>query len=336
MRFLIVGGTSFVGRAIAWSALDAGHDVTVINRGQTPSDLPPQVTRLVGDRDSDLSALSSSSFDVTVDAIAYRPHGVKVLRDALSDRGGHHVQISSISAYESPSQEGATEETSRLHPTAPEDPDTPVNGETYGPLKAACERAAVEHFGERLTIVRPTYVIGSHDATLRFPYWTQRLSLGGDVAVPGPRGNAFQFIDARDLGEFVVRLAQDQTLGEFHVANPYPAPRFIETLEMVSELVSPKDTRLVEVPFEQIMRHRLEKRFPLWSGAKNEPSLAVDPTKAVSAGLKVRPLGESVSDVMSWWEGRENPTWWLTREQEAMLVHTGEQRGPRKGPGPGR
>lgn len=233
MRFLIVGGTSFVGRAIAWSALDAGHDVTVVNRGQTPNDLPEDVTRLVGDRDHDLSALASASYDVTVDAIAYRPHGVKVLYDALSDRGGHHIQISSVSAYETPSQEGATEETARLHPTAPDDLEAPVNSETYGPLKAACERTANEYFSERLTIVRPTYVIGSHDATQRFPYWTQRLSLGGDIAIPGPRGNAFQFIDARDLGDFVVKLAGNSTLGEFHVANPFPAVRFLEALEMV-------------------------------------------------------------------------------------------------------
>jgi 2'-hydroxyisoflavone reductase len=336
MRFLIVGGTSFVGRAIAWSALSAGHDVTVINRGKTPTDLPEQVNRLVGDRERDLSALGESNFDVTVDAIAYRPQGVTTLSQALGDRGGHHIQISSVSAYESPADEGATEATARLHPTSPEDPLTPVTPETYGPLKAACERSAQAHFGGQLTIVRPTYVIGSHDATLRFPYWTQRLARGGDVAVPGPRGNAFQFIDARDLGEFVVKLANDTTLGEFHVASPFPAVRFIDALEQVSQQVSPKDTRLVEVPYEQISRHHLDRRFPLWSGPRNEPTLAVDPTKALAAGLRCRDLSDSVVDVVDWWGDREGPTWWLTREQEAMLVHTGgQQRGPRARPGSG-
>ncbi|NNN00770.1 MAG: NAD-dependent epimerase/dehydratase family protein [Acidimicrobiaceae bacterium] len=333
MRFLIVGGTSFVGRAIAWSALNQGHDVTVINRGQTHSDLPGDVKRLTGDREHDLSALKSTDFDVTVDAIAYRPRGVKVLHDAIGDRGGHHIQISSVSAYESPPQEGATEATAQLHATAPEDPETPVNGETYGPLKAACERAAQEHFSERLTVVRPTYVIGSHDATLRFPYWTQRLALGGDIAIPGPRGNAFQFIDARDLGDFVITLAEHSTLGDFHVANPYPALRFADFIELVSQQVSPKETRLVEVPYEQIMRHRLESRFPLWSGAKSEPTLAVDPAKSVAAGLNFRSLSDSVNDVSTWWDGREGPSWWLTREQEAMLIRTGDQRGPKRGPG---
>src|SRR5665213_3876785 len=96
MRILIVGGTSFVGRGVAWAALNAGHDVTVINRGQTPSDLPESVTRLVGDRHGDMSALDGRSFDVTVDAIAFRPVDVDVLAAALGDRGGHHIQILSL------------------------------------------------------------------------------------------------------------------------------------------------------------------------------------------------------------------------------------------------
>src|SRR5277367_4128013 len=114
MRILIVGGTSFVGRAIAFAALDKGHDVTVINRGQTESDLPDTVTRLIGDRQGDMSVLDGLSFDATVDAIAYRPIDVDVLARALGDRGGHHIQISSISAYESPALSGATEATAEL------------------------------------------------------------------------------------------------------------------------------------------------------------------------------------------------------------------------------
>ncbi len=203
MRILIVGGTSFVGRGVAWAALNAGHDVTVINRGQTPSDLPESVTRLVGDRQGDLSALDGLSFDVTVDAIAYRPVDVDALASVLGTRGGHHIQISSVSAYEDPPSEGATEETLTIVNDTDLAPDAEVTGETYGPLKAACERSAEEHFGEQLTIVRPTFVIGSHDATMRFPYWVERLRRGGNVAVPGPRDNALQYIDARDLGEFV-------------------------------------------------------------------------------------------------------------------------------------
>ena len=111
MRVLVVGGTSFVGRAIAWAVLGAGHELTVINRGVTPSDLPASVTRLVGDRQRDLDQLRGRHFDVTIDATAYRPRDVAVLHEALGERGGHHVQISSISAYEEPAGAGGREST---------------------------------------------------------------------------------------------------------------------------------------------------------------------------------------------------------------------------------
>jgi 2'-hydroxyisoflavone reductase len=322
MRILIVGGTSFVGRGVAWAALNAGHDVTVINRGQTPSDLPDSVTRLVGDRQGDMSALDGLSFDATVDAIAFRPVDVDVLAAALGDRGGHHIQISSVSAYEDPPNEGATEENATLWNDTDLAPDALVTGETYGPLKAACERAAEQHFDDQLTLVRPTFVVGSHDATLRFPYWVERLRRGGSVAVPGPRDNALQYIDARDLGEFVVTLAAHSTLGAFHVAGPYPPGRFVEVIQTISEQVSPSDTRLVEISPRHIKSHHLETRFPLWSGSNSETTLAVDPAKAVAAGLTFRDLSESVEDVIEWWQDREAPSWWLTREQEAMLVRT--------------
>lgn len=334
MRILIVGGTSFVGRAIAWSALGSGHDVTVINRGQTPTDLDGHVSRLIGDREHDLSALEGLHFDVTIDAIAYRPAGVTTLHQALGERGGHHIQISTVSAYETPVSEGATEADLRLRGDAPDDPTTPVNGETYGPLKAACEAAAQEHFGDRLTVVRPTYVIGSHDATLRFPYWTQRLLRGGNVAVPGPRSNALQTIDARDLGDFVVHLATTSTLGAFHVANPYPALGYIETIERIAEMVAPPDTKLMEISYEHIARHHLDNRFPLWSGANRETIMTIDSSKAIAAGLRCRDLRDSVDDTVAWWSDRAEPSSWLTREQESMLIRTSNDRGPQRGPGP--
>ncbi len=321
MRVLIVGGTSFVGRAVAFAALASGHDVTIINRGQTPIDLPDTVTRLIGDRQGDLSALGALSFDVTIDVIAYRPNDVVNLRNALGERGGHHIQISSISAYEDTPAGGATEETARLYSEAPSEPDAAITAESYGPLKAACERAAHDQF-DNVTIVRPTYVIGSHDATMRFPYWVQRIARGGNVAVPGPRHHALQYIDARDLGQFVVTLAEHHTLGAFHVAGPYPAPSFFDVMSAILDQIGPNETRLVEISPRHVSSHHLNARFPLWSGATGETDLVVDPAKALAAGLTLRDLSESVSDVLAWWGDRESPSWWLTREQEAMLVRT--------------
>jgi 2'-hydroxyisoflavone reductase len=192
MRLLIAGGTSFIGRATALAALAEGHEVTVVNRGVTPSDLPEAVEHLVGDRNGDLRVLFGRSFDATVDTIAYHPGDVAALHAALGDRGGLHLQISSVSAYQDPDHEGATEESASLWPVGSVEPDAPLTGESYGPLKAECERAVVQYFGSDLVIVRPTYVIGGHDATLRFPYWVERALCGGKIAVPGPKNSSMQ------------------------------------------------------------------------------------------------------------------------------------------------
>jgi len=320
MRILVAGGTSFVGRAIAWAAVNAGHQVTVINRGITPSDLPQSVTRLIGDRGGDLSALSGLSFDATVDTTAYRPRNVEVLATALGDRGGHHLQISSVSAYADPPSEGATELTAQLWDEGLFDHDSPITNESYGPLKAACERSAHQYFGKQLTIVRPTYVIGSHDATLRFPYWVQRALRGGRIAVPGPHSSAMQYIDARDLGEFVVTLLSNRTTGEFHAAQPFPAPRFVEFIESVATHLGPAGTEVVGVSPERVIELDLESKFPLWTGTPTETALAMNPAAALAAGLRYRTLHETIDDVVSWWGDKPWPPTWLTAEEETRLL----------------
>ena len=320
MRILIAGGTSFVGRAAALAAVAAGHEVTVANRGVTPSDLPPDVEHLIGDRHGDLSALHGRTFDATIDTIAFRPSDVAMLHTALGDRGGHHVQISSVSAYEDPDEEGATEATARLWPEGSVDHDGPITAATYGPLKAECERAAARAFGEGLAIVRPTFVIGGHDATLRFPYWVQRARRGGRIAVPGPRGAAMQYVDARDLGEFIVALAATATTGAFTAAGPWPPERFVDVIEQVVRHVAPQGSEVVEVSASDVERFGVEDRFPLWSGGKSETALAMDPSLALSAGLALRPLADSVDDVVAWWDERPWPEHWLSEDAEAGLL----------------
>ncbi len=320
MRLLIAGGTSFVGRGIALAAVARGHEVTVINRGVTPSDLPSTVEHLVGDRHGDLGALIGRTFDATVDTIAFRPSDVTALHAALEDRGGHHLQISSVSAYRDVDVEGATEETAALWEEGSCDPDGPLTGETYGPLKAACERAAASSFGSDIALVRPTYVIGGHDATLRFPYWVLRARRGGTVVVPGPRDAALQYIDARDLGELVVALLTAGATGAFTAAGPWPAPRFADVVGAVVHHVAPPGTEVVEVPPGAVEAAGLAERFPLWSGGTSEGLLAMDPSKALAAGLRLRPVTESADDVLEWWGDRAWPEHWLRDSAEAELL----------------
>ncbi len=320
MKLLIVGGTAFVGRAIAWSAWHHGHEITVLNRGVTASDLPDSIERLVGDRRGDLSALERRSFDATIDVIAYRPSDVERLASALDGRGGHYIQISSISAYADPLEPNATEATLTLLED-PEDLESPIDEATYGPLKAASERSGAQHFGASSTMVRPTYVIGAHDTTLRFPYWVERARRGGEIAVPGPTESLLQYVDARDLANFVVRVAENTLPGPYHVAGPTPPDGYVAMVEAVARLVAPIDTAVSVVPPEDVRASQLSDKFPLWSGGERENYIsALDSSLAISSGLDLRPLEDSVDDVLAWWGDRAWPERWLTLDQEVALL----------------
>jgi len=320
VKILIVGGTSFVGRAIAWSAWHHGHDVAVVNRGVTPNDLPEAIERLVGDRERDLSVLHGRNFDVTIDATAYRPSDVERLSQALGDRGGHYIQISSISSYTDPGFEGATETSLSLLNDSALDLNGPVTGSTYGPLKAASERAGSTYFGDNVTFVRPTYVIGSFDATLRFPYWVERARRGGVIAVPGPGSNAMQYIDARDLANFVVRVADEHLVGAFHTSGPNPNDHYLSMVEQIVAHVAPEGSVVREVSSTAVREAKLAGKFPLWSGDESGNILALDSSLAIASGLDLRPLNESIDDVTAWWGNREWPGHWLTSDDEARLL----------------
>ena len=183
MRILLIGGTRFIGRHVVESALAANHEVTIFHRGKTGADLFPDVEHRIGDRNADLSPLAEGTWDATVDTCAYVPNQVHELADTLGQRGGHYLLVSSVSAYASPITRGYTEDA----PLAQlDDPTTEeVTDETYGGLKVLCERVAVERFGPRTAIVRPTYVVGPDDYTWRFPYWVARIAKGGER--PRPR-----------------------------------------------------------------------------------------------------------------------------------------------------
>jgi 2'-hydroxyisoflavone reductase len=317
MKTLIIGGSSFVGRAITLAALEAGHEVTVFNRGATATDLPIDVQRLVGDRRLDLSALDGHSFDATIDAIAYQRRDVELLHDALGARGGHYLQISSISAYEEPAAVGADESTP-LRQLGDGNPNAVVNNETYGVLKAECERAAEERFGSDIAIVRPTYVIGGHDKTMRFPYWVARMQRGGRVAFPGPRANALQWIDARDLGAFVVALSERRYAGAVNANGPVVP--FGEVLSRVAAHVAPEGTTLTEIDADRVTQMGLTGKFPLWTGSLSETMLAMSNEKARSLGLTLRSLEESIDDTVAWFADRTWPEQWLTSEEEQRLL----------------
>ena len=319
MKILIIGGSSFVGRGVALAAHERGHEVTVFNRGTTPTDLPESITRLVGNRQTDLSALLSGTYDATIDAIAYQRRDVELLHEALGERAGYYLQISSISAYQDPA-DGHADESTPLLELGDTDPNAPVTGATYGILKAECERAATELFGANSGIVRPTFVVGGHDKTFRFPYWVARIARGGRVAFPGPSTNALQWIDARDLGEFCVLLTERRYAGAVHALGTSPATSFGETLSRIASHVAPEGTTLVEIDPARLTDATWYSKFPLWTGSSSETALSMSNAKALSLGLTLRTLEESVDDTLAWFGDRAWPEHWLSESDEQKLI----------------
>src|SRR4051795_9488791 len=216
MRILVIGGTSFVGRHMAQSAIDRGHDVTLFNRGKTNPDVLPQAERLTGDRNSDLSALDGRSWDATIDVCAYVPRQVRTLLESLGTRSGHVVFVSTISVFPDATPEFYTEDSPLREPAW----DDELVMEKYGELKVACEQVAQELAGDRLLVIRPGYVIGPYDPTHRFTYWVERVAeerapiAGPDAAQP------LQGVDARDLAAFTVAQTEQGTVAAFLVTAP--------------------------------------------------------------------------------------------------------------------
>jgi 2'-hydroxyisoflavone reductase len=324
MRILIAGGTRFVGRAITEAALAAGHDLTLLHRGHSNPDLFPEAEHLLADRDGDLSVLSGRSFDATVDVCAYWPRQVRSLAAALDGRGGQHVYISSVSAYDDPGRAGGDESIPLATLDTDEDPDeVAMSDTTYGPLKALSEQAAIDAYGrDAVTIVRPTYVVGPHDPTGRFTWWVDRLSRGGPVLCPGPAASPMQLIDARDQGAWVVGLVETKTTGAFHPCSPTPPWSFADMIDAINTTLG-AGAEPTWVDGEALRAADVDGAdLPLWSEGADEYVLALDPTEAMATGLNPRPLADTIRDTADW---IATTTWrrdgvGLAPEREAELL----------------
>jgi 2'-hydroxyisoflavone reductase len=305
MKILVIGGTQFVGRAIVEELIANGDEVTLFHRGRTNPDLFREATHVLGDRNKDLSELEKGEWDATIDPSAYFPRQVRSLATALGSRGGRYVHISSVSAYAPLWSPGATEDS----PLATLDDPTveDIADGNYGGLKALCETATHESFGpggvawsgELPSIVRPTYVAGPHDHTGRFTWWVKRVARGGTILAPGPRETPFQSIDVRDLASFVCLLAYGTKSGVFHASGPVPPFSFADFLSTVVAEVGPKDTKLTWIDAQHLLDAGLSGiDLPLWEELGEHGALmALDSGRALVAGLKLRPLRETIRDV---------------------------------------
>jgi 2'-hydroxyisoflavone reductase len=313
VRILVLGGTSFVGRAIVEDALRSGADVTLFGRGKTGPELFPGVTRLIGDRDTgDYAALQPGSWDAVVDVSGYVPRHVGQAMGALGNRIGRYLFISSHAVYvHTGVPPDSTEDTPRRPPVRHTEE---LDQDTYGPLKVACEDDVVACYGSRATIVRPGKVAGPHDPQDGLTYWVRHAARGGKVALPGDPDQPVQVIDSRDLARLVVQLIADDRPGAFHAvgpAEPVTMGGLIATCARVAgaeaEIV-PVSPATAPVPFPLVKTY--------W------PSQQRSPARARAAGMPATPLAVTIADVLAWDRGRGEPP--LTRgyspEQEQAVL----------------
>lgn len=321
MKILIIGGTRFLGRHLVTSARARGHEVTLFNRGQTNPDLFPRVKTIRGDREHDLEQLTGR-WDAVIDTCGYVPRVVKLSAEALKEHVSQYVFISSISVYSDFSKIGIHESASvaQLEDEGAEE----ITGETYGGLKALCEKTIQSVFGADALIIRPGLIVGPHDPTDRFTYWPVRISKGGDVLTPERPDSLTQFIDARDLADFTIRLIEQNISGVFNATgHSMTLNNLFETCKRVSK----SNAVFHWAPVEFLAEHNIApwSDMPAWVPDTSEDAgfLRVDISKAMHAGLKFTDLGETIRDTLKWEFERAQDHEWkagLKPEREKELL----------------
>ncbi len=299
MRILVLGGTIFLGRHIVAAALERGHRLTLFNRGRSNPHLFPQVEKLRGDRQRDLSPLQGRRWDVVIDTCGYLPRVVGASAELLANAVDLYIFISSASVYADLSRR-------RIGESAPlavlADPSAEASdGTAYGPLKALCEEAVQERMPGRALIVRPGLIVGPHDPSGRFTYWVERVARGGEVLVPAPPGRQVQFIDVRDLADWILRCAERGVQGAYNAAGPEEPLPMVRLLE-VCRRVSGSEATVTWVDEAFLLQHDVQPwtELPLWLPAEFAGMMALDCRKALAAGLTFRPLAETVRDTLAW------------------------------------
>ncbi len=318
MKILILGGTKFLGRHLVDAALAAGHEVTLFNRGKTNPTLFPNVKTIIGDREVDTGKLAGHEWDAVIDVAGYLPRIVRLSAEALKNSVKKYVFISTISVYAQFSKVGINEEdpVGKLEDESIEE----ITGETYGPLKALCEKTVQEIYGDRALIVRPGLIVGPYDPTDRFTYWPMRVQRGGDLIAPDKPQTPIQIIDVRDLSEFIIKLIEDDASGIYNATGPDHELMMGEFLD-ACKLVSGSVATFHWASADFLREHEVApwSDMPVWIPDTEQDAgfSRVDISRALDAGLKFRPIEDTIRDTIQWagtrpedheWRAGLNPT----------------------------
>ena len=324
MNILIIGGTRFLGRHLVDSALARGHNVTLFNRGKSNPDLFLNIESIHGDREHDMDKLAGREWDAVIDTSGYVPRIVRLSAQSLEKSVKRYVFISSISVYANFSKVGIDEK----DPVGKIEDETfeEITGESYGPLKALCEKAVQEKYKDRALIIRPGLIVGPNDPTDRFTYWPVRIARGGDVLAPEKPDAPVQIVDVRDLSDFIIKLMEENASGIYNATGPDYEMTIGELLDS-SKQVSKSDARFRWASVEFLAENKVEawSDMPVWLPSSGEDAgvSRVDVSKAINAGLKFRPLEETIRDTLEWAKTRPPDHEWragLTAEREAEVL----------------
>jgi len=340
MQLLILGGTRFLGRHLVEAARARAHDITLFHRGTNPVAARSHVETLYGDRHRDLAKLHGRRWDAVIDTCGYHPHIVRASAEALADAVQQYTFISSASVY-------ADYSVASLDETAPvgmltseqwheaDAIDTSGNvsaatyGKLYGPLKALCEQVVEDMLPGRVLTIRPGLLVGPYDYTDRFTYWVARVARGGEVLAPGRPHRVVQLIDTRDVATWIITMVEHQHTGLYNVTG-WPHSLTMEAMLTACRAVSGSDAHFtwVSEPFLHAEQVAHWTAMPLWIPEDTMPHMqgmmAINCQNAMAAGLRCRPLHETIRDTWQWYASQrqhEPLNAGITEDYEQHLLH---------------
>ena len=335
LRILILGGTGFTGPFQVQYALSRGHKVTVFNRGKThPGELPREAEQLLGDRNGQLDALKGRKWDVCIDIPTTLPVWVRDAAQVLQGNVDRYVFISTISVYSDNSKPGMDESGPLAEykgaDAMKETPDTLRASRfgLYGPLKVLSEKEAEKWFPGKALVIRPGLIVGPGDETDRFTYWPVRLDRGGEILAPGAPTDPVQFIDARDLAEWTIRMVEQGTTGTFNATGPKTKLTISEMFEGIKKATKTESRfTWADADFLAAQKVRPWSDMPVWvpprGGSAGFSEISIK--KALDKGLTFRAIPDTTRATLDWFrkqtaERQAKLKAGLTAEREAEVL----------------
>jgi 2'-hydroxyisoflavone reductase len=283
-----------------------------------------------------LDGLQGRHWDAVIDMCGYVPRVVRASAELLAPAVEQYLFVSTISVYADLSQPGATEQAPVGFLT---DPTTElIDANSYGPLKALCEQEVRHAVGDRSLIIRPGLIVGPYDPTDRFTYWVARVAAGGEVLAPGSPVQHVQFIDVRDLASWMLGLVEQHATGTMHATGPCDPLSLGALLQACCDVSgSAAQPTWVDEQFLLDSAVMPWSELPLWVPALDRSThgfSAIDCRKAISHGLRFRPLNETIGDTLAWAATRPDTYEWragITPERERALLSAWRERNSQAG-----